>query len=229
MFQPNDQGDSLIVWSSPLGRGSSISLGSLRRVRTVFAGILRNPIDNAMELLVSHQRGRYGKARREVLRVLRHLGDERPVVERTAVGGIALVHTTLDGRDVVHRCRELFLQGFSFEHAVKWIPVDYWCEPDLDALRGLLAEKVRGRIAADETWGMKVARHGWQRYRTPEMVDHLARAIDRKVNLDRPDKLVRVDVVGETVAISVLRPGEIFSSTAPGETSSPTPVGGHHE
>jgi len=170
-----------------------------------------------MDLLVSHQRGHYGKARREILRTLRHLGDEHALVERTDVPGIALVHTALDGREVVRRCRELLRHGFVFQHAIKWIPVDFWCEPDLDRLHELLAQKVLGLIASDETWSMKVDRHGWQRYRTPEIVTHLARAIDRKVDLEHPDKLVRVDVVGTRVGVCVLRADEIFSSAAPKE------------
>jgi tRNA(Ser,Leu) C12 N-acetylase TAN1 len=176
-----------------------------------------------MELLVSHPRGRYGKARREILRTLRRLGDGRPVVERTAVHGIALVHTGLDGREVAHRCRELFLEGFAFEHAVKWVPVDYWCEPDLEAMRNLLAEKVCDQIAQNETWGMKVEKRRWQRYSTRDIVVHLAGAIDRRVDLDHPDKLVRVDVVGGQVAVSVLRPGDIFSIAAP-EGPAPAPA-----
>jgi len=176
-----------------------------------------------MELLVSHQRGRYRKARREILRTLRRLGDEHPVVDRTAVHGIALVHTGLDGRKVVHGCRELYLAGLAFEHAIKWVPVDYWCEPDLEAMRSLLAEKVRDQIAQDETWGMKVEKRRWQRYSTRDIVVHLARAIDREVDLDHPDKLVRVDVVGGQVAVSVLRPGDVFSIAAP-EGPAPAPA-----
>jgi len=179
-----------------------------------------------MELLVSHQRGRYGKARREILRTLRRLSDEHPVVERTGVHGIALVHTRLDGRDVVRRCRALFLEGFAFEYAIKWVPVDYWCERDLEALRSLLAERIRDQIAPDETWGMKVEKRRWQGYRTRDIIVHLARAIDRKVDLDHPDKLVRVDVLGRQVAVSVLRAGDVFSITAPEELASATALRG---
>jgi len=175
----------------------------------------RRRILAAMELLVSHQLGRYGKAKREILRALRQLGDEHAVVQRTAVDGIALARTALDGRDVVRRCRELFDDGFAFEYAVKWVPVDYWCEADLEAIRKVLAEKVRDQIAPDETWGMKVAKRRWERYHTQDIVTHLAAAIDRKVDLNHPDKLVRVDVVGDQAAVSVLRPGEVFSTTAP--------------
>jgi tRNA(Ser,Leu) C12 N-acetylase TAN1 len=179
-----------------------------------------------MELLVSYQRGRYGKARREILRVLKRLGDEHASVERTAVDGVSLARTALDGREVVRNCRELFLHGFTFEHAVKWVPVDYWCEADLQAIRRVLAEKVREQIAPNETWGMNVAKRRWQRYHTQEIVAHLAGAIDRKVNLNHPDKLVRVDVVGNEAAVSVLRPGEVFSAAAsrpPNRTPRPAP------
>jgi tRNA(Ser,Leu) C12 N-acetylase TAN1 len=177
-----------------------------------------------MDLLVSYQRGHYGRARREILHVLKLLGDEHPVTERTAVDGIAFVHTALDGRRVVQECRALFKEGVAFAEAVKWIPVDYWCDADLQAIHRLLAERVRDRIAPHESWGLKVAKHRWQRYHTDEIVAQLAGAIDRRVDLDHPDKLVRVDVLGAEAAISVLRPDEVFSAaiipqTAPSEAA----------
>ena len=151
--------------------------------------------------------------------------DEHGAVERTEVQGIALAHTALDAREVVHHCRELFERGFSFEHAIKWILVDFWCESDLNTLRLHLAEVAGAQIAPNETWAMRVDRHGWQRYRTPQIVTHLARAIDRCVALDHPDKLVRVDIVGERAAVSVLRPDDIFSSAATGDLKRVSPPG----
>jgi tRNA(Ser,Leu) C12 N-acetylase TAN1 len=179
-----------------------------------------------MDLLVSYQRGRYGRARREILGVLKHLGDERPLIERTAVDGIAFVRTALEGRVVVQGCRALFKGGLAFEDAVKWVPVDYWCDADLQAIHRLLAERVRDRIEPNETWGLKVAKRRWQRYHTDDIVRQLAGAIDRKVDLDHPEKLVRVDIVGPEAAISVLRPDDVFSATAiPAPSGAPDAVG----
>lgn len=73
---------------------------------------------------------------------------------------------------------------------------------------------MRDRIEPNETWGLKVAKRRWQRYHTDDIVRQLAGAIDRKVDLDHPDMLVRVDVVGSEAAISVLRPDDVFSATA---------------
>ncbi len=167
------------------------------------------------DLLVSYPWRRFGPARREIRRILKRLGDEYACVERTDVDGVALVCTNLDGREVVRRCRELFQTAPTFEFAIKWVPVDYWCDTDLDAMKKLIEEKIRDRIDANETWGMKVEKRCWQKYHTADIIAHLAEGIDRRVNLDRPDKLVRVDVVGRQTAISVLRPGDIFSVNAP--------------
>jgi len=113
-----------------------------------------------MDLLVSYQWGRFGPAKREILETLARFGDDHAQVERTSVGGIALVHTVLDPRDIVRRCRELVGQASAFEYAIKWVPVDYWCETDVEAMRRLLEDKVRDQIGANETWGMQVEEPG---------------------------------------------------------------------
>lgn len=65
-----------------------------------------------MDLLVSYGWTRSGEAKREILGIPERFGDEHAQVEHTSVQGIALVHTALDPRAVVRRCRELFHEQF---------------------------------------------------------------------------------------------------------------------
>ncbi|MDX1251105.1 MAG: hypothetical protein IDH49_02385 [Gammaproteobacteria bacterium] len=167
-----------------------------------------------MDLLVSYAWGRFFRARAEIIRILKRFGDDNPKVERTRVDGIAIAHTTLDNREVVRKCKELFKTEPVFEFAAKWVPVDFWCDTDLDAMKEVIEENVKDRIKEDETWGMKVEKRRWQKYHTADIIEYLAPSIERKVNLGNPDKLVRIDVVGRRTAISLLEPGEIFSATA---------------
>jgi tRNA(Ser,Leu) C12 N-acetylase TAN1 len=148
-----------------------------------------------MDLLVSHGFSGYGRAAHEIVRVLKGFGDPQPQVEKTRVPGICVVRTCLDNRDVVARCRELYDRETAFRFAIKWVPVDYSCEKDLDAIRQLLQERIAPRIAEQETWAMEVQMRGWREHRTAQVVEHLAAAIDRPVNLRSPDKLVRVDIL----------------------------------
>jgi tRNA(Ser,Leu) C12 N-acetylase TAN1 len=169
-----------------------------------------------VDLLVSHPRRFYGSARQEIARLLGRFGDGEPRVEKSGVPGICVVHTSLEPRQVVASCAQLFRgEPDAFRFAVKWVPVDYWCEKDLDAMFRLIGERVAPAIGAQETWALKVEKRGWPLYHTADIVRRLAEPIDRKVRLKAPDKLVRVDVLGRAVAVSVLRPGEIFSIHAP--------------
>ena len=150
------------------------------------------------------------------MRNLRRFGDPEPYVEKSSIPGISVVHTSLDNRHVIARCTELYHRELeSFRFAIKWVPVDYRCEKDLSAIKRLIKKQVAPRIAAQETWAMNVEKRGWSAYHTAEIIQHLAEAIDRKVTLKAPDKLVRIDILGSAVATSVLRPGEIFSTHAP--------------
>jgi tRNA(Ser,Leu) C12 N-acetylase TAN1 len=165
-----------------------------------------------MDLLVSYPRGRYGPARDEIARLLRGFGDAGPRVEKSGVPGIAVAHTALAGRDAIARLAERFrAEPGAFRFAVKWVPVDWWCEKDLEAMKQLIEREVAPRIGAAETWGLHVEKRGWPEHHRAEIVERLAEAIDRKVNLSAPDQLVRVDVLRERVAVSLLRPGEVFS------------------
>lgn len=169
-----------------------------------------------MDLLVSYPRRFYGPAKREIGRILERFGDAAPVVEKSGIRGICVVHARLDNRQIIARCAELCrAEPQSFRFAIKWVPVDYWCEKDLHAMERLVKEQVAPRIGAQESWAMKVEKRGWSAYHTAEIVRRLAESIDRRVNLKAPDKLVRIDILGSAVAASVLRPGEIFSIGAP--------------
>lgn len=166
-----------------------------------------------MDLLISHQWGRFRPARREVMEVLRRLGDDQATMEWTVVNGISVLHTSLDGREVIAECRKLLRESeMAFEFAVKWVPVDYWCDTDIDAMKTLIENQVVGCIGPGESWAMKVHKRRWQTYHTDEIVNYLAPSIDRKVDLTSPDKIVWIDVIGLNTAVSVLRPDDIFSS-----------------
>ena len=164
-----------------------------------------------MDLLVSYSWGQFGRARREAAGFLRQLGDPDPRVERSAVPGIAIAHTGLDNRAVVRQCHASLRAGQHFEFALKWVPVDYWCDTSLDAMREVITAHIYPRIQAHQTWGMVVEKRGWQPYHTIDIVRHLAGAIDRKVDLAHPDWWLRVDILGDRTAISLLKSDEIFS------------------
>jgi tRNA acetyltransferase TAN1 len=165
-----------------------------------------------VDLLVSYSWRQFYRAKSEIIRLLKQFGDPDPGVDKTPVWGIALVHTSLDNRRVISQCRQLFNEEpEAFQWAVKWLPVDYWCHTDLESIKGVIDEQIKPKIQEYQTWGLKVKKRRWQVYHTIDIVNYLAAGIQQRVNLDNPDRLIWVDVIGRETALSLLAPEDIFS------------------
>lgn len=101
-------------------------------------------------LLVSCLWGAHRRAKGEILRVLRTLDDENPVVKRTVAKGIIGVKTSLDPREVVHRLRRMFNKDpLILQQTTKWVPVDLWTHSDINSMRDAV-EALRNKIRAGE-------------------------------------------------------------------------------
>jgi tRNA(Ser,Leu) C12 N-acetylase TAN1 len=166
-------------------------------------------------LLVSRSRGGYPRARREILAILKALGDERPTVSRTLVRGLIGVKTSLAPRDVVRELRAL--QGTNpllVQYTCKWLPVDAWGSSDVEAMKEAI-HRLRDRIEPTETWRMTLEKRRYTPHHQMELIRILAEPIAAKVDLVHPDKILRVDILGLQAAMSVLTPNDIFSVAPP--------------
>ena len=145
-----------------------------------------------MDLLVSYNWSHFRLARPEIIAILKRFGDPEPRVEKTATIGIAVAHSRLDNREVILRCRALWQSDplASFEFAIKWVPVDYWCATGLDAMKQVIDERIAERIGKKQSWGMKVHKRRWQRYHTSEIIEFLAgrRRRPRRSSRDGPGR-----------------------------------------
>jgi len=161
-------------------------------------------------LLVSFDYG-FMATRREVFESLAALGDERPTVRRTIIRGLIGVKTSLDPHDVVRKLRQMQDENqtvLRFTH--RWIPIDLWTDSDLASMKEGI--KKLSDIAPHERWKMVVEKRRYPTHHTDEIIRELAQLIDAKVDLKKPEKIVRINILGGFAGISLLRPGEVFSS-----------------
>jgi hypothetical protein len=105
-------------------------------------------------LLVSRSHGGYQRARREILAILKALGDEEPTVSRTLVKGLIGVKTSLAPRDVIRGLRGLQERDpLRVQYTCKWLPVDAWGSSDVEAMKDAI-RGLRDRIEPTDTWRM---------------------------------------------------------------------------
>ena len=166
-------------------------------------------------ILVSCSWSDFRRAKEEIIQILKILGDESPVVKRTVAQGIIGARTHLDSREVVIGLRKLFDEDpFTFRYTLKWVPVDLWTRSDMESLKEGV-RKLRNKIHAGERWRMTVEKRRYTQYHKIEIITELAELIDEKVNLENPEKILRIDIIGKYAGISVLTPKDIFSVVRP--------------
>ncbi len=166
---------------------------------------------NEFNLLVSHRFKEQQEAFEEIVSLLNKLGDSQPQVVDTTVKGIIGVKTQIDARTVTSKLRELFRENNeNIKFAIKWVPIDNWCDSSLDVMVEMV-QKVKDQIGPDETWAMDIEKRKYPNVRTYDILTRLAENIKARVDLKKPQKILRVDIMGTEAGISVLKPEDIFS------------------
>jgi len=164
-------------------------------------------------LLVSCSWSAYRKAKKEISQVLRLLGDEEPFVKPTLAQGIIGVKTSLNPKQVIRELQRLFEEGqFVFEYTLKWVPVELWTFSDIESMKEAVV-RLRDKIQPGERWRITLEKRRYTLHHKIDIIRELAELIDEKVDLEKPDKILRVDIIGKYAGISVLSPHDIFSTT----------------
>ena len=100
-------------------------------------------------------------------------------------------------------------EPFKVRFIMRIIPVDKVVDTKINAIVKAVKE-LSSAIAPAETFRITIEARD-SPYSEKELIDAIADAVDRKVNLDSPDKIVLLEVFGEYSGVSVISPREIVS------------------
>jgi tRNA acetyltransferase TAN1 len=100
-------------------------------------------------------------------------------------------------------------EPFKVRFIMRIIPVDKVVDTKINAIVKTVKE-LSSAISPAETFRITIEARD-SPYSEKELIDAIADAIDRKVNLESPDKIVLLEIFGEYSGVSVISPGEIVS------------------
>jgi tRNA acetyltransferase TAN1 len=146
----------------------------------------------------------------ELWMLLRAVGDEAPTVYRTKIRGLIAAETKLDPLEAIWRLREELKKNPEvFKNLLRIIPIETTVPSELEtiveeALR--LSEKIQG----EQSFRITLEKRRTELKRM-EVIEAIAEGIDRKVNLEEPDWIILVQIVGKRTGIAVLPSDGIIS------------------
>jgi len=158
-------------------------------------------------LIVTYSPTHSESAQKEIMGILKEFGEKAKVLKLEE--GIAEV-TVSNARAIVKSLAKVDKKKFSYTY--NWIPIDNWCKSVAAEIQKIV-KKVSAGIGDAEKWKMDLSLHK-SKESGRDLIMKLTAVIEKKkVDLNNPEKIIKVMVVGEKTAISLLNKDEIFSIT----------------
>jgi hypothetical protein len=118
------------------------------------------------------------------------------------VQGLMGVKTAIDNRQVIREVRDIFASNpLDINSTFEWIPVDNWI--GLSSVKSCVRE-IKSQIMSEETWCLSLEFFGSSVDAEP-LRKELFDCVPNQVSEERPDKILRVLVIKDQVAVSILK------------------------
>lgn len=165
---------------------------------------MRREILREYNLLVACPRDRERAATSEIRYFIGDLLEDSELkISRTPISGLLACKTSLDPFEVIQRLREFAVENpYQFRFAIRFTPLEECVPSELSSIVEA-TEKLLPKIGVDESFRVTVRRRHTE-LENMEVVTAVAAVIDRKVDLDNPDKTVLVEIVGEWTGLSII-------------------------
>jgi tRNA acetyltransferase TAN1 len=147
----------------------------------------------------------------EILYLLKEmLGDQSATAGKTGVRGLIAAKTSLDPCDAIKKFRAILQERpYEFRYALRIIPVEKVVRTDLEEIKRE-ATALAARMAENETFRVTVEKR-FTSLHARDFIDAAASDIQRKVNLDNPDKVLLIEVVGAWTGLSLIEPNDVLA------------------
>jgi tRNA acetyltransferase TAN1 len=161
-------------------------------------------------LLITTSRGNEDEACSEIWYLLGEIGDTAATVDKTGVAGLIAAKTAFNPFEVVEKLRNILKERpYEFRYTFRVIPIEKVVRTNLGEIQRVVTE-LASKIKENETFRVTVEKR-FTEISTTELIEAAASNVERKVNLNNPDKIIQVEVVGGLTGISVLKPTDILA------------------
>ena len=167
-------------------------------------------------LLATTSRGNERQMRYELTYLLKdELGDPEPTVGKTGIRGLVVAKTSLDPCDVVEKFRAMLQEHpYKFRYALRIIPIEKVVPTNLEEIKRVATE-LAARFEENETYRVTVEKR-FTNLHSRDLIEAAVTGIDatgneRKVNLENPDKIMLIQVLGGLTGMALIKPNDVLA------------------
>ncbi|MDH5460271.1 MAG: THUMP domain-containing protein [Candidatus Bathyarchaeota archaeon] len=160
-------------------------------------------------LLATTSRGNEDDACSELWYLLGQIGDSAATVDKTGVTGLVAAKTAFNPFEVIEKFRKILHERpYEFRYTLRIIPIEKVVRTDLGEIQRVATE-LNSKIGENETFRVTVEKR-FTETPTRDIIEVAAANIERKVDLNKPDKILLIEVIGGLTGISVIKPDDVL-------------------
>lgn len=161
-------------------------------------------------LLISTSRGNENNACSEIWFLLGELGDREAIVDKTEIAGLVVAKTNLDPFKAIEGLRKLLKERpQEFRYVLKVVPIEIVVKTRIEEIKKAV-ERLNHKILENEAFRVTVEKRHSE-ISSKDIIKAAAENLDRKVDLNNPDKIILIEVLGRLTGVSVIKPQDILS------------------
>jgi tRNA acetyltransferase TAN1 len=162
-------------------------------------------------LIATTARGNERPMINEILFLLKEeLGDPQAQAAKTKIRGLIVAKTTVDPSKVIEKFHEILSERpYEFRYALRILPIQKVVPSEIQEIKKASTE-LSAKIGENETFRVTVEKR-FTSLHTSELVEAVATDLKQRVDLEKPDKIVLIEVLGALTGLSVVRPNEVLA------------------
>lgn len=160
-------------------------------------------------LLVTFDPVHQESAKKEIDTLMKEVKHEGKIIKISE--GMAQIRVKDAKKVVVDLLKIAKKQIAKFNYTFNWWPVDKWCKGEVKEMQKVIAELQKG-IDKKDKWKLDLAKRNTTKEYPKNLIIQLTEVIDKpNVDLSNPHKTIKVEIIGDKAAISLITEGEALN------------------
>ncbi|MFW9819116.1 MAG: THUMP domain-containing protein, partial [Candidatus Thorarchaeota archaeon] len=98
-----------------------------------------------------------------------------------------------------------------FQFILKIVPIDFICETEIKTIGKIVEKNYKNYIDEKDSFKITLKRRHHHKIERNYFIERIAEIINNSVDLENPDKTIRIEVLGNITGVSFLKKNDIIS------------------
>jgi tRNA acetyltransferase TAN1 len=161
-------------------------------------------------LLASTMRGNERQMCHELTFLLKEAGDAEAKADKIGIRGLVVAKTALNPVEAIEKFRVMLQEKpYEFRYAFRIIPIQKVIQTNIEEVKHAAAELFAG-MSENETFRVTVEKR-FTSIHSRDLIEAVATNIKNKVDLDNPDRVLLIEVLGGFTGMSLIKPSDLIA------------------